>query len=267
MHPFGIQVVLYLFLSGVAAGSAFAGSLSLTGGRADAARDARRGLWIAFAAASLGALCLILDLARPKDFLLILTQANTASAISWGARILLIFALIALYIAIAIRGWAEVEARRGLGGIDLACLWLLRVAAIALSIYPAFVLRQGDAFPLWQGTLLIPLLAVSAFHAGTAAFRLASTAEDVPLGTRGVEIGLGLSQILLALGLIAASGRLEEVGEPITFWLLTIAVGSALPLLLVLVRPRSEVALRLGLVLLGTFTLRYWLVSAGQSVV
>ena len=98
MAPFGIQVVIYLFLAGVAAGAGFLASFSLGSGKRASFEGGRRALVLSLLCALVGAVFLILDLTRPGDFLVILTEANAASAISWGARILGVFLLSGFFV-------------------------------------------------------------------------------------------------------------------------------------------------------------------------
>lgn len=260
MEPFGIQIVFYLFLAGIAAGAGFMGSLALKSRKTVAFADGKRAIVLAIICALAGAAFLIFDLTRPSDFWLILASANASSAISWGARILVVFSLSAIFVWATVRRWGEPEIAGGFRGVDAIGLWLLRLASLGLAVYPAFVLRQGAAFPLWQNSLLLPLIAVSAFHSGVAAMLLLSKWVDCKRKARGLEIVLGAAQLLLLTGVLVVEGA-----RPLT-WGCVFAVGTLLPLLIVLIRPNSTLGMRVTLVLLGAFAFRYWLIAAGELV-
>jgi len=260
MTPFGIQIVLYLFLAGIAAGSGLLGSLAMATGKAAPFAGGKRALSIAIACALIGAVFLILDLTRPGDFLLILTTANSRSSISWGARILVVFILAAIFVRISIRNWGQAEIENGFKGNDFAGVWVLRLAALGLAIYPAFVLRQGEAFSLWQNPLLIPLIAVSAFHAGTAVMLVANNFSDDERKARPTEVILGTLQLLLLVVVLV------QEGGSLLAWSTAMLLGTFVPLTLVILKPKSSLALRSLLILVGTFAIRYWLIAAGQTL-
>jgi len=260
MAPFGIQIVIYLFLAGIAAGAGLFGSFALASGKVAPFQGGRRSLLLAVFCALVGSVFLILDLTRPTDFFLILTSANTGSAISWGARILVLFIFSAIFVWVTIRNWGESEIEGGLKGADTLGLGLLRLSALGLAIYPAFVLRQGEAFPLWQNSLLIPLIAVSAFHAGVAAMLAITPCADCKRKARAVEIGLGAVQLLLIIALLIVEGG------PAFAWGAILVIGTLVPLVLVVVRSETTLPLRAALILLGAFAFRYWLIAAGQAI-
>ncbi len=261
MAPFGLQIVAYLFLAGIAAGAALFGSLALTSGHPAAFAGGRRAVGVAILAALAGCAFLILDLASPEDFLLVLTNANTGSAISWGVRILVIFTLSAIYVWVATRGSGGGGDKTAptLGGGDTIALWLLRAAALGMAIYPAFVLRQGEAFPLWQNPLLVPLVAVSAFHAGVATVSLLTPCPDYKRRVRPAEVTLGIVQLVILVGLLSGEGA-----SPLA-WGAIVLIGTLVPLCLAVAGSGSGAAARATLVLLGVLSLRYWLIAAGQT--
>lgn len=234
------------------------GSLALASGQRVPFEGGRRALMLSIVCALAGSVFLILDLTRPADFLLILTSANPSSAISWGARILVLFIFSAIFLWVTVRNWSDAEVTSGFKGGEVVGVWAVRLSALGLAIYPAFVLRQGEAFPLWQHSLLIPLIAVSAFHAGMAATLLVSKCDACKLRARTFEIVLGVVQlILLAAILVSASGSVFA-------WSVALMIGTLIPLILVFVKPASTLVPRLALVLIGMFAVRYWIITAGQ---
>ena len=206
MVPFGIQVVIYLFLAGIAAGAGFMGSVALASGQRAPFEGGRLALTVAIVCALVGSVFLILDLTQPGDFLLILTSANPSSAISWGARILVLFIFSAIFVRVTVRNWDEADVQRGFKGGEVVGVWLLRLSALGLAFYPAFVLRQGEAYALWQNALLIPLIAVSAFHAGLAAMLFVTKCEECKRKARTFEIILGMLQLIFLGAMLVSAG-------------------------------------------------------------
>ena len=86
--PWGEDVALYLFLGGVAGGSALLGLGGQLTGRPTLRRNARLG---ALAAVSLGAGALVKDLGRPERFLNMLRTFKVTSPMSVGSWILSAF--------------------------------------------------------------------------------------------------------------------------------------------------------------------------------
>jgi formate-dependent nitrite reductase membrane component NrfD len=257
MYPFGLQIVAYLFLAGTAAGMALFGTFAVSSNDATEARGGRRSIAWAAACSAAGALFLIGDLERPGDFGLILLTANPVSAIAWGARILVVFILSAFAVSLLGGGRAR---------LDSAMVWTLRGAAVGVAIYPAFVLRQAHAFPLWQGPLLVPLIVVSSLHAGACAATVIGVARDAAGNMRSAERVLGSLQLLLALLFVLGAGATAATERPTAFWLVFLVLGTVLPLYLVVKKPASIEVGRCLLVVLGALALRFWLVAAGQGI-
>jgi Polysulphide reductase, NrfD len=103
--PWGDDVALYLFLGGVAGGSALLGLGGQLTGRPALRRNARLS---ALAAVSLGAVALVRDLGRPERFLNMLRTFKVTSPMSVGSWILSAFSAGA-----AVSAVAEIDRLRG----------------------------------------------------------------------------------------------------------------------------------------------------------
>ena len=155
----GWHVAAYLVTKGVAAGAAmlapFAGELGLRG----FARD-----WlpeiIALFFTVLTTYLLVVDLARPKLFLTLLTRPNTRSWLVRGAWILIAFSTtVPLAMAARFFGFADaVEVLR----------WLNAGLGLSVAGYTAFLFAQCEGRDLWQSRLLLPHLLVQACLCGFA---------------------------------------------------------------------------------------------------
>jgi Fe-S-cluster-containing dehydrogenase component/formate-dependent nitrite reductase membrane component NrfD len=221
---------------------------------------------------------LIADLKRPDRALYLVLKANPSSWLVWGAVILGIFGLIEVaWFFFAIFGFTS-----GLYGL-LAPALLFGAGAAG---YTAFLFGQAEGRDFWQSPLLLPVLLVQAALAGSAALGLLSWM----LGG-GSAITFMLTIILLiALALHGLLALVEVFGPhtnshvaaaahymvrgPLqyTFWGPFFAIGTTLPLLLLviaLLAPPAAGAL-LGFAgifaLVGLFAYEQCFVTAGQAV-
>ena len=252
--PFGFQIIIYLFLAGIAAGSAMVASLMLHRSHPDAFAVGERSLILSIFAIGFGVLFLVADLANPSEFFLILTKANPTSAIAWGARIVTSFSLVAIFCWTLYRGKSTGSATSA----EFAALWVLRLLALALAIYPGFVLMQGKAMALWNTWIIVPLIALSGVHAGFAASSLLSgTREAWSLNRRAGE-----KVLLVILGLLLVSLLVLAKAFPLLA-ILALLTSVLIPFALL---DRAAGALVSLSILVGSFVLRAWLITDGQSL-
>jgi Fe-S-cluster-containing dehydrogenase component/formate-dependent nitrite reductase membrane component NrfD len=163
----GWHVAAYLVTKGIAAGAAMlapiAGDLGLSG----FARD-----WLPEVVALLFTLAttylLVVDLARPKLFLTLLTRGNPRSWLVKGAWILIAFSVLVP---------AEIAARwAGLADAAEVLRWLNAGLGVSVAGYTAFLFAQCEGRDLWQSRLLLPHLLAQALLCGFAV--LAPFADD-----------------------------------------------------------------------------------------
>lgn len=245
--PFGIQIVVYLFLAGLAAGSALFASKNLLESGGEKRATGRRALSLALIAIGLGIVCLIFDLSDPGGFFLILTNANPTSAIAWGARMVTAFLLVALYCRVAVRGDLTLTI------IDRAALGLLCGLAMGLAIYPGFVLMQGEGVALWNSWLVVPLIALSGLHAGWSASRLLSPSAAAPGSALDRLVTLAVGAFLIVL--LVSSQSFTVLA------LLALLLSAVLPSLL-----RGKAVVSALSVLAGCLVIRAWLIQDGQNL-
>ncbi len=257
--PFGLQITFYLFLAGVASGSALVACATVHRADARAFATGKRCLLLTIIAMALGILCLISDLANPRDFILILTQANPHSAIAWGARIVLAFTLMAVFCWSLYRTKTRGSASRG----ERLALWILQLLALAVAIYPGFVLWQAEGVDLWNRWSMVPMLGFSGLHAGLAAGFLCSLGHRtaMPIGLLAVE------RMVLAALLVFACYFLIESGpwhHAMAYWALFL--GAVLPIIILAKKPENAGILTGCCALAGSFLLRAWLIQDGQHL-
>jgi formate-dependent nitrite reductase membrane component NrfD len=221
---------------------------------------------------------LVADLKRPDRALYLVLKSNPTSWLVWGAYILGIFGLIeAAWFLFALLGFT--------GGL----YWLLVPAAlfgIGTAGYTAFLFGQAEGRDFWQSPLLLPVLIVQAALAGSSALGLLAWA----LGEGSTLASLLKTILLVALALhgllalievfgshtnshVAAAARYMVRGPlQIIFWGPFFAIGTLIPLLMLvigLLAPAASLAL-LGIAgvfaLVGLFAYEHCFVTAGQVV-
>ena len=227
-------------------------------------------------------LLLVLDLERPERFLSILLRPQWKSWLTRGAVLLIAFStLVGL--------WWAVEAA-ALGGLVSSNLllairpWAFGLGlplAVGVAVYTAFLFGQAEGRDLWQSSLLPVHLFVQMGLAGGAT--LLCLGAVVPLGTglaRLVAVAFVASlvvDLLVTLGsefaMPHASGDAARAAAEITrgryrlhFWLGSIGLGHAVPLVLLLSGTTLAGALAGTLALVGLYCYEHAFVMAPQEI-
>jgi formate-dependent nitrite reductase membrane component NrfD len=286
----GVFVLLYFFVGGIAGGSLFlAGLLHLFGAPADRP-TVRTGQYVALAGAGLSGLLLTFDLTKPFRFWHMLIESNTGapmfkpwSPMSVGAWTLLGFGVVSLLACLGALG----EARPGRWGRFAGLARgapgaVIAVAGAALGLFFAGytgVLLSVTNRPIWaDSTWLGVLFLLSGISAATATLFLLGrrTRERQATG----EWLMGLDRRILALELFVLAGFLGSLGRVAESWigwsgaLLVVGVAGAgilAPLLLDRPAQGSDPVSRrapaaAGLVLLGSFLLRLLVLASSAGI-
>jgi len=279
LHIWGWEVVVYLFLGGMAAGVMVLSSL-LSLRRASLSSAGR---WLGFAAPvllSAGMGALFFDLAFKLHVYRFYLAFQPTSPMSWGSWILVMVYPVALLFALALLDDAQYVKVRNLlrhpkAGEFLTkartfaqerlvpLRWLHIALGVALGVYTGILLSTLGARALWNSPLLGPLFLVSGLSAGAALLMLLPlSSEERHDLVRWDFLAIGLEVLLLALFLagLATSGAgggeaaALVFGGPFTaqFWTLVILAGVVLPVFLEVLETRG-------------FSLRWILVMAGQG--
>lgn len=295
LHIWGWEVVVYLFLGGMAAGVMIL--TSLLSMRRPVLSDGAR--WLGFAAPALlsvGMGALFLDLAFKLHVYRFYLAFKPTSPMSWGSWILVMVYPVSLLFALALVDEAQFERIKALvrhpklgdllqKGRALAqehlvpLRWLHIVLGGALGIYTGILLSTLGARAIWSSALLGPLFLASGLSAGAALLMLLPLSrEERHFMVRWDFLAIGLEVVLLALFLagLATSGAggadaaALVFGGPFTaqFWTLVVLAGLVLPVFLEVLETRFHFRSTLAapaLVLVGGFSLRWILVMAGQA--
>ncbi len=192
---------------------------------------------------------LVADLEKPERFLYLLARPNWRSWLVRGAVFLIGLSAVAT-------AWLGAELL-GIEGLRTPLLAATLPLAVGAAIYTAFLFGQAEGRDLWQSPLLPPHLLIQAVMMGGAGLLLIDVAVDVPpalaaLARTTFAAALGADLFVTLLGEFAmphASDAAAKAAHEIThgryrrqFWVGSMAVGHALPLLLLLVPGLGPVA-------------------------
>jgi formate-dependent nitrite reductase membrane component NrfD len=269
--PWGHDVAAYLFLGGVAGGSAVLAAGAQLTGREALRRNGRLG---ALGAVSLGAVFLVRDLGRPERFVNMLRVIKLTSPMSLGSWILTVFSTGA-----SVAAAAEVDRMTGerlpLGPLRRVLRAVEGPAGLeagafgpALAVYTA-VLLADTATPTWNHAQSeLPFVFVSSASLASAGLAMITTpaAEAAParrLAVLGVIGDLVATQVMHRRMDPVVAETLDD-GRPGMMLRLSEALAVAGGIGTVLGGRRRGVAAASGLALLGASALtRFGIFEAG----
>lgn len=288
------EIPLYLFLGGLA------GGLMLIAAVTEAwwpnRWSKRLTLWsntVAFFAISLGMFLLFLDLTHKLYVYRFYLAFRPTAPMSWGSWLLLL-AYPAMLLQMA-RGFSDQQfdalvkrfkpaalltpVRKWAIGNGGHVLFLAAAAGLGLASYTGFLLQTLVARPFWTSAIIAPLFLSSGTACAAALLVLISREKQQTDGaTRWLMGALAAEVVFLTLFLLGkaggsaierASGFLVLGGEYTGFFFSIEVVGGLLVPLAMVVWARSK-DLSPGklaplLVLVGSLSLRFLMVSAGQQ--
>lgn len=278
-QPWGLLIIVYLFLGGLGAGAYVSAYLAEKGFFGGYPGLDRAGYYIASPAVAFGSLLLVFDLGQgmTKPWLILGMFTNMSSVMTWGIYILSAFIAVGM-----VKGWAAWRQKTlhpllGQAGF---------VLALATGAYTGLLLAVVEAVPLWNSYLLPALFLVSALSTGlSATVLLAHYMVAGPTGGKladkahayliAVEIllvvlffGIGLSGLNGAAGM-AAAGSIVAGSFSALFWGVFVAMGLAAPLIVFVQSAFRDKAFSSGIglisdcaVLAGGFVLRFLIIMA-----
>jgi Fe-S-cluster-containing dehydrogenase component/formate-dependent nitrite reductase membrane component NrfD len=273
--PWGVDMVLYLFLKAISTGAMLVAALLwLLGSRGPLVAIAAPA--IAIVTIGVTALVLVIDLERPERFYYILTRSNWRSWMVWGAWFLTAHG--ALSTAWLLLGWMNATSAMTM------LAWPIAIVALLATSYTGFLFAQGLGRDLWQGPHAAIHLVAQSGAAGAASLLIAALFVP-PQDAGSVEVltwvlgGSLAAHVLILLFdnvFTPSPTRHHELAlETIRrgpysrlFWGVAIAAGGVLPLVLVLATTALPMSLLIASVLAlgGSAAWEYIWVEAGQSV-
>lgn len=273
------MIAVYLFLAGIAGGAFLTASLTDLLSKNRPAKIIKTGAYIAPIAIVFGLGLLVFDLGKPFSFWKLLFYINTNSVMSIGTYI--ISAFVALAFVYGYLVWAETASRFTLPARKVAKLRkpiaiLGAIFAFCTATYTGFLLSAIATNALWSVSFIglgVPFLAilflVSGISTGLAATLLGAGKSDNIVIYKKIDIGLIVVEILLLALLYLTVNSIYFSGSMAAlFWLGVVVIGLLGPLILAiyaLFNHRNNLGIPVyGMVVLGGFCLRYFIVYSGQ---
>ncbi len=293
LHVWGSEVAVYLFLGGLVAGVMVLIGLRMLyrGPRHDSPMFALLP-WTAPVLLSVGMFFLFLDLENPFNALRFYAVLRPTSPMSWGSWILVAVYPVSILLAFAStppalreRMMARLSFVPRLREVERLVTLHVRSLAVgsvvlgaALGVYTGLLLGTMAARPVWNSAILGPLFLTSGLSTAAAFMLLYRLADDERRFLGRLDMGLIVVELaLLAMWLIglASGGSAARaaaglfLGGPYTaaFWTMVVALGLIVPLAGEWIEHRHGLVpgrATAALVLIGGFSLRWILVSAGQ---
>jgi len=226
--PWGIDMVLYLFMKAVATGvMLIAALLWILGDRTTLVAVTAPLISVVFIA--LTTIVLIVDLERPERFYYILTRSNWRSWLVWGTWFLAAHGTISgVWLVSGWMGWTRV--------IDVLAIPALPVALLATS-YTGYLFAQGRGRDLWQGR-----------HA--AALDLVA------------QSGIAGAATLVITVVVFHGGGASEIAGAVVFYVFPVSVLAHLAILvfenLVILSPTRHHELAIKTIRRGAYARLFW---------
>jgi Fe-S-cluster-containing dehydrogenase component/formate-dependent nitrite reductase membrane component NrfD len=277
--PWGWKISAYLWTKSIAAGvmATMAAIVTRPGPGFRAVSLDYVGPIIALLALAATFALLVFDLKRPDRFLYLLTKSNFRSWLVLGGYILTAF-------GVAVSAWLFCAVT--LHAVPRVLQWITVFLAMAAAGYSAFLFAQAKGRDLWQSPLFFLHLLVQAMVAGVAVilvtgvgFDLFPPAGDMRMASNWLAGSLAVNLMMIFAEVLVPHGSsdarlavrsLTHGKYTARFWWVVVALGSVLPIVLLLMPVDGPVrALGISAALLSLIGLWFWedlWVKAGQSV-
>jgi protein NrfD len=283
----GILIVLYFFVGGLAGGSYFLAALIDLIGRREDRPLAHVGYYIAFPCIVLSGALLSLDLERPLRFWHMLIESNTyrpmfkywspMSIGSWALLAFGFFTFLSFLGALAEDGripWPALRKLRPPTALGILIAGIGGVAGFYVASYTGVLLAVTNR-PIWSDTPLLGMLFVVS-AASTSAALIMLLAEKYGLALPAIADLHRMDDWMLALELLVMIALVISLGPAARGWMnvwgvflaLVMLIGVVVPLVLAWrARSRHEVRVATAavLVLLGGFLLRFVIVYSADA--
>ncbi|MHC4216565.1 MAG: NrfD/PsrC family molybdoenzyme membrane anchor subunit [Planctomycetota bacterium] len=267
------MIAAYFFLGGVSVG-AYTFSVAASYWKQEYKHLAKKSAVLSLIALGIGMFMLLIHLGRPERFWLVFISFNPHSMLSWGARIINIFGLLALIYTILLF-MAKEKAAKKFAYIGLPF-------ALLTAIYAAIHIARAPDKLLWHSTLMPVLFANGAIISGIALVILFSTnSRNRELCSKLgkliawmliFEICLVLLEVLMLFNggteSIAVARSLVTGQIGFLFIGVEIVIGAIVPVV-ILLRAKPSALLQIVaslLILIGIFTMRFVIVVGGQLI-
>lgn len=267
----GMLIVIYFFLGGIAGGSYFTAAIADNFGGPRDRKVVRIGYWLSLPLVLICGILLILDLGVPSRFLNMLMTFKFWDPMSIGAWMLGVFGLFCFLSSVL-----SLSSSEGLVSVRRRVSLVGTLAGFFLASYTG-VLLSATALPFWsEARLMGALFLASGASTGMAAISVLLFLSGEPAGEgwgkvkRADRYAIILELVILALFLALLGSQAAPIisGQfaPL-FWGGLVVAGLLVPLALEITgaRTRSVTAAAAVLVLVGGFLLRYVVLMSIQA--
>ena len=293
----GLYIVLYFFIGGLAGGCYFLAALIDHFGRPQDRPLARLGYYVAFPCVLISGLLLTIDLSRPLRFWHMLIERNTFepmfkpwSPMSFGSWALLIFGFFSFISFMASLAeedrlrwpilnhlrWPAFRVVRSGRITSIVVAILGGIAGLFIAGYTGVLLAVTNR-PIWSDTPLLGMLFIVSAASTSAALLMLLAQRYGWRGLPGVAALERMDGIVLSLELIVLIAVMVSLGPALQAWLnawgllliVVVLVGLIAPLVLSWRHrhvPTATLATIATLVLVGGFLLRVLVIFSSEAI-
>ncbi len=286
LHVFGWEIPVYLFLGGLSAGLLVISAIKiLTKEDAINSRSVKWASLLAPIVLSLGMVCLLLDLSHKINVWRFYMRFVPSSPMSWGSWALIIFMPFSALQAIILFKEEFSKLPMVPAIVKLSEKHLKKIAVINvfmgsfIGIYTGILLSSLFARTLWASPVLGALFLLSGLSAGAALMLMMAKNEEKHSFSK-IDMFLIMAEAvaisLFIIGSLMGTAAVRDamlylITGPyaIWFWGLTIFGGIIIPVVFEALEMSGKAkytALIPMLVLVGSLSLRFIIVYAGQAI-
>jgi len=225
---------------------------------------------------------LVYDLERPERFLSILYRPQWRSWLTRGAYILVGFSTLAgLWWVLEMGAQFSILPAALAASLRPIAMWVGLPLSIGVAIYTAFLFGQAEGRDLWQSSLLPVHLLIQSLMAGSGVLLVANALVNLPQAVSQVLVTTFVASLILDLfvtlfgefGMSHASEVAARAAHDIShgyyknyFWIGSIVVGHAVPLVLAILGNPIALAIAAVGAVIGLYTFEYAFVMAPQDI-
>ncbi|KJR49094.1 polysulfide reductase, subunit C [Desulfosporosinus sp. I2] len=288
----GGAIAFYLFLAGIAGGAFLTASMTDLFSKKQYPKVIQSGAYIAIVSIIVGLGLLVVDLGRPLSFWKLLLNVNMGSVMSIG--VFIVSGFTALSVVYGVLVWLNAAAQKqikitsantevaatsvgqGLQAFRKPVAGLGVLFSIGTATYTGFLLSAVTTNNFWhtpfmgiEGIPFLPILfLVSAISTGLAATLIGALNCGDLTTYKKIDIVLIILEIILIFILYLSVKPVFFTGSmAVLFWLGVVILGLMSPLLLSiysLAKHKNVILPVCGMVVIGGFCLRYFVVYTGQ---
>ncbi|MBF0286795.1 MAG: polysulfide reductase NrfD [SAR324 cluster bacterium] len=296
LHIWGWDVAIYLFLGGIAGGLLIISAAMILlqkGGifspeeqTAEYSRQIQVASLLAPVLLGVGMFFLFLDLEFKMHVWRFYTNFNLTSPMSWGSWALLIFFPFSVFQAIVVCQFSQIPRFLFLASWESTLKpYLNKIAAVnvhvgmGIGVYTGILLSTYYARPLWSNTVLGFVFLLSGLSSAAALLLLIAPSREKQLYSKidmYIIAAEGFATTLFILGGITGTENMKNamlylIAGPYApwFWILFVLAGLIIPLVLETLEAIGKIRFSPFvplLVLIGSISLRFIIVYAGQEI-